>query len=128
MIPHISSTTARDRLPVAVSFSPPVSAALRSRRSALAVTADPEISESVSLGSRRIALLLAEGSSWRALKLSKSSIVQAGSTPFSHRRTSGLANIPGATICLKPPPQVLAPIGLAQYRSDSEAVRHQQSP
>jgi hypothetical protein len=31
MIPHISSTKARVRLPVAVSFSPPVSAARRNR-------------------------------------------------------------------------------------------------
>ena len=54
---------ARDRSPVAVSFSPPVSAARRSRSSALAVTADPEISVPARLASRRIAWLVAEGSS-----------------------------------------------------------------
>ena len=63
MLPHISSITARDRLPVAVSFSPPVSAARRSRSTALAVTADAEISVAVRLCSRRMAGLLAEGAS-----------------------------------------------------------------
>jgi hypothetical protein len=62
MIPNISSTTARDKLPVAVSFSPPVSAARLSRIRALAVIADSEISASVRSGSSRIALLLPEGS------------------------------------------------------------------
>jgi hypothetical protein len=40
-----------DRLPVAVSFSPPVSVARRRRDSALAATADPETSVAVKLGS-----------------------------------------------------------------------------
>jgi len=93
MARHISSTTARHRLPVAVNFNPLVSAARRSRIRALAVTAAPEISAPVRLASRRIARLLAEGSSSRALKLSYSRIVQAGSTPLSHRRTSGFGGI-----------------------------------
>jgi len=62
--------------------------------SALAVTAESAISLLVRLGSRRIAWLLAEGSSWRALKLSKSSSVQAGSMPFSQRRTSKFSRNP----------------------------------
>src|SRR5215469_13776622 len=37
------------------------------------------------------ASLLADGTRPKELKLSKSSIVQVGSTPFSHRRTSGFA-------------------------------------
>ena len=52
----------RDRLPVAVSFNPPVSAARRSRLRALAVTADPAISALARSGSRRIAWLLVDGS------------------------------------------------------------------
>ena len=65
----------------------------RKSGSALAVTADPEISALVRSGWRRIAWLLAEGSSCRALKLSNSSIVQAGSMPLS-RRTSGFSRNP----------------------------------
>src|ERR1700730_5669584 len=103
MIPHISSTTARDRLPVAVSFSPPVSAARRSRIRALAVNADPEISALARSGSRQIAWLLPEGSWRRAFRPLNSSIVQAGSTPLSHRRTSGFWRNPGATISGREP-------------------------
>lgn len=54
----------------------------------MAVIADAEIS-TVMLASRRITGLLAKGSWRRALNVSKSSIAQAGSTPFRHRRTSG---------------------------------------
>ena len=98
MIPHISSTTTRDRLPVAVIFSPLVSAARRSRSSEFAVTADPEISALARSDSRRIARLLSEGSCRCAFRLLNSSIVQGGSTPFSDRRTLGFSRNPGATM------------------------------
>jgi len=59
----ISATTARDRLPVAVSFRPSGSFARSSNSRATRTTADPARSGSVRLASSRIASLPGKGSS-----------------------------------------------------------------
>ncbi len=83
---------------MAVSFRPPVSLARSSNIRAVRATVDPDRSLLLRLASSLIARLVAEGSSCSALKLSKPSIVQAGSRPFNHWRTSGSERNPGATM------------------------------
>jgi hypothetical protein len=86
---HISATTARDKLPVAVSGRPPCSIACRSRMNVLRATAEQAISSALRSSAIRIAVSTADGSCLSALKLSKVSSVQAGSTPSSHFRICG---------------------------------------
>jgi hypothetical protein len=70
MVSLISATTARDRLPVAVSLNPRLSAARPNKVRAPRTTADPESSAGARPGSSRITLLAADGSSFKAIKLS----------------------------------------------------------
>ena len=97
---RISATTARDRLPVAVSGSPPRSIACRSRVNVLRATAEAAISSASRLLAIRIAVWMADGSCLSALKLSKVSSVQAGSTPSSHFRTCGSCRKSPATMII----------------------------
>jgi len=85
-------------LPVAVSFKPLALTAASSKTTALRAIEDPRRSWFIKFAAKRRARFSADGSFRRAMRLSNSSKVHAGSTPASQRLTSGFCNTPGDTI------------------------------